>query len=56
MKAKANPTNDIELPSTTPNATIPSWLPHAEPGLYNDDVGDDMLNVDGKPWNPWPVV
>lgn len=31
MKAKANPTNEIELPSTTPSATTPSWLPHVDP-------------------------
>jgi hypothetical protein len=31
MNANANPTNEIELPSTTPSATTPSWLPHEEP-------------------------
>lgn len=31
MKAKANPTNEIELPKTTPKATTPSWLPHVDP-------------------------
>lgn len=56
IKANANPTNEIELPRTTPSATTPSWLPQVDPiGLFNDDVDEDMLKEDGKPWR-WPVV
>lgn len=31
MKAKANPTKLIELPRTTPKATIPPCAPHVDP-------------------------
>lgn len=40
MNAKAKATNDIELPSTTPKATIPSLLLS---GLSNESIDEERF-------------